>query len=501
MGPTRDLLIGIDIGTTNLKAVAIRPGGRVEAVARRPMGVRHPRHGWSEFDLDSLDRDLIAVLAELTAEVIRLGPVSIHGIGVASFGESFVGLGAAGRRVTPCPTWFDRRTRNGRASLGLSPEAWFDITGMVDDDIYTVHRLRWWRDAAPDWFARVATWLMVADYVTAVLCGMRVASPSLAARSGMADRVTGGWSREILDRAGISITMLPELRPAAAAAGPLRAEVAAATGLPAGTPVVNAGHDHPCAGLGCGLADPGPVIDSTGTSEALKTVVSRPLRYAEVSNGAYDCYPHVVPDRFLLSGHISSSGSVIDWLVRLLSGPAGDPGASVALWDDAARMPPGSDGLRFAPFLSGTGAPWNDRTRRGSIHGIDGDATGGTLLRAALESLSGWLAINLSAFEAITGETAAEIIVTGAGARNELANTIKAAVLSRTLRMPGVEEAAATGAALVAGLAGGIFATAAQAARLPDMVSHEIKPEPLLVDEYRTVSPPLTHAFEGFRNA
>ncbi|MDQ0469125.1 FGGY-family carbohydrate kinase [Labrys wisconsinensis] len=480
------ILVGIDIGTTNLKAVALHPDGRVAAVVRRPMVVRSGGAGATEFDLDALDRDLLGALRELVDRLAAEGvaPVRIAGIGVASIGESFVGLDREGRRVSPCPTWYDRRTTNRRADWGLSPAHWFEITGMVDDDIYTVHRIGWWRTAGADWPGRVHRWMLVADYATFLLCGQVVGSPSLAARSGLADRRDGRWSGEILGHAGLDVASLPELRPAGSPAGTLLREVGKATGLPVGLPVVNAGHDHPCAGLGCGLVDPGGMIDSTGTSEALKTVVDRALTYDEVGGGRYDCYPHAVPGRFLLSGHVPASGGLLDWLVKLLSGPSPAPDAVRELWRLAALSPPGANGVRVAPFLQGTGAPWNQRARRAGIASLGGASGPGDVLRAGVEALAAWLAVNLEAFEAIAGVRPRQVTLAGGGARNALANAIKAAFLDRPFVIPDVAEAAGAGAALVAGLGVGLFPDATAAAALGGIGRQAVPVDPALAAAY-----------------
>jgi len=487
------LLVGIDIGTTNLKVVATRPGGRVEAVVRRPMTIDRPTVGVAEFNLDALDRDLVSSLADLVKVLAGRGidAGAISGIGIASIGESFVGLDGQDRRVTPCPTWYDRRTAKRRADWGLGAADWFDITGMVDDDIYTAYRIDWWRRAGVDWFSKVTTWLMVADYATFLLSGKKVASPSLAARSGMADRRTGKWSHHILDPLGLSEDSLGVLKPSASIAGGLLADIASVTGIAAGTPVTNAGHDHPCAGLGCGLVDPGRMIDSTGTSEALKTVVDRPLGFGDVGDGRYDCYPHVVPGRFLLSGHIPSSGGMIDWLVRTLSGPNPSAETAALLWHEAAATPPGSGGVRVGPFLEGTGAPWNDRGRRADISFLNAQSTPGAILRGALEGLAGWLGLNLERFEAITGTRPDTLTLTGGGARNTLANQIKAAMLERRFAVPDTDEAAGVGAALVAGLATGVFADASEAARLSDVDWKVIEPDAALASAYRDLTPSI----------
>lgn len=474
------LLLGVDVGTTNLKVVAVEPGGQVVAVARRPIVVRRPFAGAAEFDLDAVDRDLVSALAEVAGAI---DPARVAAIGVVSIGESFVGLDTTGSRVTSCPTWYDRRTLCGRDRLGLTAAAWYDRTGMVDDDIYTVHRLVWLRDFDPAAAGAARLWLNVADYVTFRLCGAAVAAPSLAARSGLSDRTTGDWSDATLAAAGLSRDRLPRLAPAATVAGGILAEVAAGTGLLSGVPVINAGHDHPAAGVAVGLAAPGDAIDSTGTSESLKTVLAAPLDFAR-SGGRFDCYPHALPGLWLLSAHVPSSGGLIDWLTRLVAGGGPDRTAAEALMAEAAQSPPGANGIRIEPYLEGTGQPWNARDRRGSVAGLAATTTRGDLMRATLESLAAWLDLNLAEFEALAGHRFGDLILVGGGARAALSTTIKAAMLDRPIRLPAVAEAAAAGAALVAGLGAGVFATPTEAAAVPDLAWTTATPDPELARAY-----------------
>jgi len=492
------VLIGVDIGTTNLKVVAIRPDGTTLSVVRRSMRIDHPGPGAAEFDLDQLETDLVSSLDETVERLASAGHAAadIAAVGICSIGESFVGLDAEGRRVTPCPTWFDRRTANLRSDWGLSARDWFDRTGMVDDDIYTVHRLGYARRSGADWFGRASRWAMVADYATWCLTGALVSNPSLAARSGLADRRSGAWDAELVRTTGLDPAVLPELRPQGEGRAALSAAVASLTGLAAGTPVVNAGHDHPCAGLACRMTDPGPVIDSTGTSEALKTVVDRPLGYDEVGGGLYDCYPYVIPGRFILSGHIPASGALLDWLERLLAGPDGGRPAIDRLWQAAEKAPAGADGVRVLPYLRGTGAPWNQRGRRAEIIGLGEEASAGTLLRAAVEGLAAWLLLNLDRFAAITGDKPAELILAGGGARNAFVDAVKAAFIDRPLVMPAVDEAAGVGAALVGGLAAGVFGNAAEAVRLGAIGTARIDVDPALAATYAPLVPELVGRLE-----
>ena len=367
---------------------------------------------------------------------------------------------------------------------------------MVDDDIYTIHRLGRARALGDDCFRRAAKWAMVADWATFVLSGLLVANPSLAARSGLADRRRGVWSDDLLRAVGLAASNLPELRPQGEGVGRLSAAVAATTGLPAGAPVVNAGHDHPCAGFACRLVDPGPVVDSTGTSEALKTVVDRPLGYGEVGGGQYDCYPYVTRGRFILSGHIPASGALLDWLERLLAGPEAARAAIDAIWRAAAETAPGADGVRVLPFLRGTGAPWNERFRKAEILGLGEETLAGAILRATVEGLAAWLALNLTRFCAITGRDPGELVLAGGGARNAFVDRVKAAFIGRRLVIPAVEEAAGVGAALAAGLAAGVFASPAEAVRLSAIAETTIDVDPLLADAYARLAPELVGRLE-----
>ncbi|WP_425054014.1 FGGY-family carbohydrate kinase [Psychromarinibacter sp. S121] len=487
MATQQAILVGIDIGTTNVKAVAIDTAGRVLGVHRRPMVIRSPAPGATEFDLDALSAALLDLLKDTVAglEAAGHGPDRIAAISVAAIGESFVGLDEDDRPVLPCPTWYDRRTAPFRSGTGLSAEVWFDTTGMVDDDIYTIWRMIWWQREDPDAFARTRRWFSVSDYALFRLGGAHVANPSLAARTGLTDRHRLDWSDDHLRIAGVSRDAMPRILPQASVAGQMSDEVAAATGLPRATALVNAGHDHPCAGFGSGMTTPGRFVNSAGTAESLITLVDAPLDHAGTGGGEYDCYPHAVPGQFLLSGHIPTSGAAIDWMAARLGG-AGD--------DAAAAAPPGARGVRVAPYLQGSGSPWNRRDLRMRIDGIDVGTGGGDLIRATYEGLSAWLSISVQRFVDQTGHDPTELLLTGGGSRHVTYGRIKAALLDRTLVVADVPEAAGVGAALVGGLAIGLWDTAYQVVPQGAADVHRIDPDPVLRAAYAD----LRHELQDF---
>lgn len=494
--PVTDVLIGIDIGTTNLKLLATTPSGEVLHVVTRPMVIHRPQPGWADFDLEALAEAVRSGLREVGGALPD--GATVAAIAVDSIGESFVGVDADGVAITNCPTWFDRRTRNVRAEWGFDAERWYDVTGMADDDIATIYRVHWMLTHGGIDAARVERWMNVADYCVFLLSGACVAAPSLAARSGFYDRNTRGWSEELVAAVGLDVDSLPTPVEAARVAGGLRADVARGVGLRAGTPVVNAGHDHPCAGVGCRVVEPGSVMDSTGTAEAVKTVVPGPLGYRATLRGRYDCYPHAVPGRFMLSGHLPSAGGFHAWLSRLLHG---DVAPGQAAWPDldglldlAVQSPPGANGVQVLPFLEGTGAPYNRREQTAEVLGLRGFHGRGDLVRAAYEGCAFWLDLNVETFSRIVGRRIETIIAVGGGARSELWLEIKSAFLQRPIVVPAVEEAAAFGTALVGGIAVGALGTGVE--DLPTVPSRVMAAAPATQAAYASVAASYRHVFE-----
>ena len=480
------VLVGIDIGTTNLKAVAIDRHRKVLTVQRRQMVIVTPAPGAAEFDLAALDGSLHDVLAATVAALAEAGcaPAQIAAVAVDSIGESFVGLDSDDRPVAPCPTWYDRRTARFRSETGIGPKRWYDATGMVDDDIYTIWRMLWWKRRASEAAGRAVRWFSVADYALYRLAAAHVANPSLAARTGLADRTSLDWSDEHLAIAAVDRSSMPRIQPQGTIAGHLSAEAAGRTGLLQGTPVVNAGHDHPCAGLGCGVVVPGTFVDSAGTAESLITVVDAPLTWEAVNRGEYDCYPHAAPGRYLLSAHIPSSGAAIDWMTARLAGPDPSAAASDRVRQLARAAPPGAGGVRVAPYLQGTGSPWNLRDERLRMAGIDRQSGPGDMLRAVYEGLAAWLWVNVSRFEAIVGVHPDHLLLTGGGSRNRTYSEIKAAMLGRRLLASDISEAAGIGAALAGGIAAGVFPDAVGAVADPTHDTAAIEADPDLVAAY-----------------
>jgi xylulokinase len=253
----KEIFLGLDLGTTNCKVLAVDADGQPVAGASLPTPVQSGNSeagsGAPEFDAEALWQ----VSAGLLRQVVEALP---HGrrvvaVAVASMGEAGVLVDEAGRSLAPVMTWHDRRTLPWVAwwRQRISPASLYEITGLPLDHIYSANKLLWLRQQSPQAFGRARHWLCLADWITFRLTGLATTSYSLASRTMLFDLRTRTWSDELLQLAGLPAALMPPALPSGEIAGTITAEVSRVTGLSSGMPVVIGGHDHICA---CGWNDP-----------------------------------------------------------------------------------------------------------------------------------------------------------------------------------------------------------------------------------------------------
>jgi sugar (pentulose or hexulose) kinase len=360
----------------------------------------------------------------------------VVGVGVTSMAEAGALIDARDHPVAPAIAWHDRRGGDEAAALehDIGAKRFSATTGLPASPLCTLVKYRWLRGHDPA-AARGARWLNVAEWVVRELGGEQFAELSLASRTGMFDLDRRAHWDEALDWAGAPRDLLPEPAPAGTAAGRLGRGPARARGAV----LCVAGHDHDCAAVGAGAMRDGDVFDSCGTAEAFVRAVpppfTRDLRLRSVARGVTVGW-HVIPDRQALLGAFES-GLALQRLGRLLE-----------METEAARR--GLDALALTTSPVGDGAALLDG-RRDAIRGC---ARPEQLWRAALEALADRGAAMLDTLEELVGP-AERIVVTGGGVRSEAARATRRAVFA--FERPAVEEAAARGAALLAGCAAGIF--------------------------------------------
>ncbi|MEW5956587.1 MAG: FGGY family carbohydrate kinase [Chloroflexota bacterium] len=473
-----DITLGLDLGTTNCKVLALDTQGQQVASATAPTPV-HPR----STDPSSPEYEAIA-LWELSGRLIRevlaqLTPEQrVAGLAVTSMAEAGVLLDAAGQALFPILTWHDRRTQPWRAWWGarLTQAEIYGITGLPLDHIYSVNKILWQRDFDPFTFARAQTWLCLADWITFCLTGERATSFSQASRTMLFDIRGRAWSDDLLRLAGLAPALMPPALPSGQIVGRVTAGAAGATGLPAGTPVVSGGHDHICAALAAGVVAPGPVLDSAGTAEAILFPLDAPILTKTAADAGVCCGHHTVRDRYYLVGGVMS-GAVTGWLGRLLAGDA-SAATLAGLMDEAMAAPLMANGVWFLPYLGGSGPPDRDPAAWGAWLGLRLKHSRADLMRAAMEGLAFAVRYLLEGLQGVTGSPITELRAVGGGSRHPWWQSLKADVLGLPVETPAVTDVTAQGAALLAGIGVGLYRDATEAAALAHRPARRFEPDP-----------------------
>ncbi len=493
------LLLGIDIGTTNLKTILFDPTGNVVAQASTPTPTHHGRPGWAHYDAEETWQTVIGLLRRVTAQIDD--PRRIASVAVTSYGETGVPLDAQGNPTYDAIAWFDDRTAPQAQWLAesIGQEALFRITGVALQPILGLCKILWLRDNEPAVLARTRTWLNMADYITFRLCGVPATDYSLASRMICMDLQKRCWATDLLTQVGLEPTLLPPLLPGGTALGPLLPAVAAATGLPTNAQVAVGGHDHVCGALALGITKPGDLLNSVGTAEAIFIPVTTPVLDPSYGQQGYTQGVHLAGGYYIFGG-LYTSGAAVDWFRNNFAGGA----AHATLIAEAATVAAGSDGAFFLPHLRQSSPPHLDLTARGAFINLHAEMTRSTLFRALLEGLAYEMRSSLEPLLHYGGFTqAGGISVAGGGAYNGLYNQIKASVLNQPLTVVGIKETTALGAALLGGLGAGIYADLQDALATiqyeQEVISPIVSDHTLYTDAYHAIYQRLYGALQLLR--
>ena len=445
------LLLGIDLGTSSLKAVLVdSETGRVIRTAIRPTPTDHPRPGWSEHAPEDIWQAVAACIREAA------GGQPVAALAISSMAEAGLLVDRENRPVAPVIAWYDRRSEPQAAWIEqqVDMSRLYRITGQRVSPSFGITKLLWLRDNDPA-FSRGVRWLPLPSYILWRMCGEQMVDYTIAARTLLFDQNTLGWSKDLLATFGLPEDILPRVAVGGTPVGNVNAEAAQQTGLRQSTLCVLGGHDHLCAALASGAHAPGAVVESTGSANALLMLLPRFLPDPSLAPRGYASYAYLRPGIWALKGGLKSAGSAVEWLARMLSV---DGAPDYARLEAAAREGVGRRaGPLWLPHLIGSGTPEGDRFSRAALVGAINEHTSGDLFRGMLESLACWLRHNLEEMTQITGQRTNSMILTGGATRLRLLSQLKADVTGIAMRIPRVEEAASVGAALLAGQGAGII--------------------------------------------
>jgi xylulokinase len=473
-------VIGCDVGSQGTNAALYSGDGRLVASRYEPHDLSFPRPGWAEQDASAWPRAVAAAIAPLVAEV------GAAGVGALAFGTQLDGMVACderGRPVRPALIWMDRRAeaQARRLAAEVSPADFYRLSGTNLDSSHAVFKAMWIRDEEPESWERVARIMPPGAFVLQEVTGECYVDPSNASSLALLDPRSRAWSKELLDATGIAEDLLPRVAPAPEPVGTVTRDFAEATGLMPSTVVAVGCGDEMAATLGGGVFEPGEVCDVVGTAEpvcaASDAAREDPTRLVE-------CHPHADPDAWLLENPGFVSGGNLRWWrdhfapLERSAESAGEGDAYDLLTGAAAEVPAGCDGLVFLPCMQGAMAPeWNGAAR-GVFSGLTLAHTRAHMTRALLEGSAFALRDILEAMQAAGLETR-RLTIVGGGAKGELWRRIKADVTGLPVRVPREIETTATGAAVLAAVAAGLYERVPEAASaFVDFEPSEQEPDP-----------------------
>lgn len=455
-------VIGVDVGTSSAKGVAIDEHGALLAEETRAYPVSMPYPGWSEQDPDAWATAVDEVLAALGAE-------RADGIGLTGQMHGLVALDSDRRPLRPAILWNDGRSQPQADAIEqrLGIERLVALSGNRVLAGFTAPKLAWMAEHEPELHRRIGHVLLPKDYVRLHLCGELATDVSDASGTVLLDVARRQWSPELAEAFAVDPAWLAPVHESHVVTGHTAA----------GVPIAAGAGDQAAGALGVGVTDgDGPASLVLGTSGVIFAARDA---YAADPAGRLHAFCHALPDRWHVMGVILAAAGALAWLDDAIGHDDGIP----ALLAEAARWEPGVEGLTFAPYLSGERTPHADGAVRGAFVGLDLRHDRGALVRAVLEGVAFALRDGLDLI-ASSGPRPAIARVSGGGARSDLWLAILAAVLELPLVRTESEAGAAYGAALLGGVAGGVFADARTAARDGVRLGEPIEPDPVWVERY-----------------
>jgi xylulokinase len=471
----------MDVGTGGTRAVLVNEQGRLVASAsceHEPFRTTHP--GWAEQDPEDWWRAAQQAIREV---LVAVPGVRVDAAGLTGQMHGAVMLDKDGKVLRPSLIWCDQRTgpqcdwlhaQFGEGEAGR--KKLIELTANPALPNFTLTKLLWVKDHEPEIFSRIAHMLCPKDYVRYRLTGTYAMDVQEASGTLLLDVAHRRWSKEVARVAGIPESWLPELYESPEICAKISAEAAGLTGLTAGTPVAAGAGDQGAGAVGMGILEPGSVSATIGTSGVVFAATAAPTRDPL---GRLHTFCHAVPGRWHVMGVTQSAGLSLRWLRETL--------APDQTYDDltaqAAKIPAGSDGLLWTPYLLGERTPHLDSTATAAFVGITATTTRAHFTRAVLEGVAYSLKDTFTLFAELAIPVKG-VRLGGGGARGPLWRSIQANIYGYACARLTAEEGGAFGAALMAGVGAGGWPDLEAACAAGITVAETIEPQAATVQRY-----------------
>ena len=472
-------LVGVDLGTSACKTVIFSLGGRKVSEAQREYPIYHPKPTWAE----QKPLEWWEAAAETIKESIKKAGIiseDILGLSVDSQREAVVPIGVEGEELYNSIIWLDGRTRPQTEKIRrmISEEEVLSITGAGINPVFSASKILWLKENKPEVFKKTRVFLCAKDYIVYKLTGQPATDYSMASRTLLFDVKKRRWSEEICSAINIPIDKLPPVKESTAIIGEISREASEKTLLPKGLPVVNGGGDRPCECLGAGVIREGQVNIGTGTGTAVEVPLSTPKIDVKAR---IPCCCHVIPDTWEYEAIIATTGASLRWFRDQFGAEekaeAERRGKSPydLLVEKAAGIKPGSDGLLFYPYLTGAFSPKFNEKVRGVFFGVSLSHSKAHFIRAILEGVAFQYLETFGILEDL-GVKIKMASMVGGETRSDFWNQMKADIVGIEIRVPEVDDAAALGAALLAGTGIGEYSSLQKAAEENVRIRRTYKP-------------------------
>jgi sugar (pentulose or hexulose) kinase len=436
-------IIGLDLGTTHIKAVLVNEAFEITAVHVENNKKFHSKEkGWY-YDPEALWNCALSCIKNIA---LRVNTHEIAAVAVTSMAEAGLPLDSEGEAIYPIIPWNDMRGTKHLNKLEsmIGTYELYKKTGLISHPKYSLSKIMWFKENHPELFSKTKVWLSVADYVVYKLSGELVTDSTLASRTMLYNINDKVWDSDLTKFIG-GEAILPRVMSLGSAVGTVKEELAGAAGLNPETKVIIAGHDHLSAAIAVGINSENEVLDSMGTSEVFVGSEDIPnLSYESYKLGFnHGCF---VDDKYYWMTSMPASGASVEWLKNLLSLKEEIP--YDVFTDIEKYIEPSS--LFYYPYLNGSGTPHVDCTKRGVFMGLSSDTDIYEMIKGIYEGTSYEARWIIESVEKVRKQKVRKIKVVGGAVKNIPWIKTKCNVIGKNIICSSISEASAAGAAILA---------------------------------------------------
>ncbi|MCC7451290.1 MAG: hypothetical protein IT324_28025 [Anaerolineae bacterium] len=471
-------LLGIDIGTTGTKVIALSAEGAIIASAHREYDLLHPQPGWSELDSRAVWQCIQDAIREVAGQTTRDPIVALS---MCCMGEAMTPVSKDRTILGNCILGFDIRGGETTAKLSeLDGVMFFERSGNIASPIYAGQKLIWLRDNQPELFNKTYKFLSWSALAAYMLGSDPTEDYSFANRTIFMDVRKAAWSAETLDYVGMPADKLPALAQAGTVVGTVSPSMTESLGLPPGVKIVLGAHDQPTSALGSGAIQPGMASYTIGSYICINPAYDTIPPARQMIQAGLNVEHHAVAGLYVSFMYNPTGGTLLKWFrdtfARLERAEAQATGRDI--YDVLlAEMPAEPTDLLVLPHFAPTGPPDFDPNPTGLIAGLTLETTRGQFIKGLLEGLTYYFRYGLNVM-ADAGIHIREYRMTGGGARSDAWLQIKADILGRELVRPKNVDASALGAAILAGIGSGMYQSVQQAVDALVQIDRVFEPDP-----------------------